>query len=302
MFAIYGGREDPNETAAVPNENVLESIELEGDPLIALRQVVSSSQAVIRRELDRRVELENANRELTQRNEDIRSRNQYLERLGVELGSNLVLANQTRDILQMERDFARSQAERLRDELEERQRIERAQQETHRDGRGEETGLLDRVRDLERANGRLRADRESATRRADRLQEERDQLDYHREQFEMERDHYQTERDRERDQNQVLQARIHDLTTRPAATQALAPPPTHTAPPGDAHSVAPPPVVPPPVASPQVMAPPAGLVRGSRGRHGRGGAVGPGRRGGRSGTPTREQPERACKVEKNYRK
>lgn len=57
-FAQQGDVEDPNETAAVPSETVMESIELESDPLVALRSMARDNQAVIRRQLNGLVELE----------------------------------------------------------------------------------------------------------------------------------------------------------------------------------------------------------------------------------------------------
>lgn len=57
-FALHGGIEDPNETAAVPSETVMESIEVESNPLVALRNMAMDNQAIIRSELDIRIQLE----------------------------------------------------------------------------------------------------------------------------------------------------------------------------------------------------------------------------------------------------
>lgn len=61
--ALQGDVEDPNETAAVPSETVMESIELESDPLVALRSMARDNQATVRGELAIRVELEDIVRE-----------------------------------------------------------------------------------------------------------------------------------------------------------------------------------------------------------------------------------------------
>ncbi|KAF6220759.1 hypothetical protein HO133_003193 [Letharia lupina] len=213
-YAMNGGWEDPNETAAVPNEQVLESIEADGDPLIALRQTASDSQTVIRRELERRVVLEDENRGLIGRNERVENdneahikRNRYLERSRQDDRNDLALVQQQRDILQRQLNLARSQAERLRmerDEPEEAYRRREAQQQ-------EFEHAIERIRDLEESEVSLRTELDLALTTVDRLRTERNRLENSREQLEMERDHYETERDRERSHNHTLRNQNHDL-------------------------------------------------------------------------------------------
>ncbi|KAL9132637.1 MAG: hypothetical protein Q9175_006188 [Cornicularia normoerica] len=316
--AMSGGREEPNETAAVPNQYVLESIEIEGDPLVALRRTAKDSQDIIKRENDRRIDLEDEIRRLEQRNDIVeddneayRERNGYLERSRQEARDNLTLTEQERDLLRRHRDLARNQAERLRVERDELAEAYSREQQEH------EQAIV-RLRDLQWSEATLRAELEAATTRADQLQTEQDRLEDDREQMEMERDHYWTERDRQRDQNQDLQEQVRRLVTQLRAAQAVAVPPLVIPPPVNAPldvppSVGPPPValppiVPHPVAAPpvvahQVIAHPVGLVGGHGRGHGKVGARGRGGRGGRgAATATRKQPGRSCKVNKDYRK
>lgn len=327
-FALFGGREDPNETAAAPNRDMLESTEVEGDPLIALRRVARDSQAIIRRELDRRINLEDQNRELVRRNdrveddnEALRVRNQHLERTRQYAGDALVLAEQQRDLYRRERDLARNQSERLRlelDEPEEANRLREARQEEH-----EEAAHV--VQDLQRSELSLRAELDSARTRANDLQTERDRLEDDREQLELERNHYETARNLERDQNQILQEQVAYLVTQLRAAQAVAVPPLFDAAPVVAVPVVAAPVIAAPVIAAPIIAAPVdaahsspasndpapvnpgsaappggGSARvGGRGSGGRG-ASGRGGRGRRDrATATRIQPGRACKVEKS---
>ena len=316
-FTMHGGREDPNETAAVPTETVMESIEVEGDQLIAMRQLRDESQRVIRGQQDEIIDLE-------ERNEAIRRRNQYLERSRVEADNNLAAAIR-------ERNQARNQAQRLRGELEAMPPHGPAQQGAHGNGRQEETS---RIEDLERANRRLRDARNMHRDRADQLESDRDQLMIDRNRYYNQRTHleavsdfyltqrnrYRMERDQERNQNQMLQAHFQHLNDRLIAAQNVAhvPPQSPSPPPDCTHPIDPPPAVapppielpvnPPPVAPPtavpQIIAPPAapaGSDTGGRGGRGRGGAVSRRGRGGRREAATREQPKRTCKVVKSYR-
>lgn len=57
-FTLYGGAEDGRETAAVETETVMQSIELESDPLVAVRSTASDSLLITRRENRRGVRLE----------------------------------------------------------------------------------------------------------------------------------------------------------------------------------------------------------------------------------------------------
>ena len=321
-YAMNGGWEDPKETAAVPNEQVLESIEAEGDPLIALRQTASDSQTVIRRELERRVVLEDENRGLIGRNERVENdneahimRNRYLERSRQDARNDLALVQQQRDILQKQLNLARSQAERLRmerDEPEEAYRRRQAQQQ-------EFEHAIERIRDLEESEVSLRTELDLALTTVDRLRTERNRLENSREQLEMERDHYETERDRERSHNHTLRNQNHDLqqqviylVNQLQAAQAVAIPPVVVPRPVNTATVNAPHIVSPAVGLPRihqhpilpspVTAPSAGTLRGGRGR-GRGGVRERGGRRGRVAAATRrKQPERTCKVVKGYRK
>ena len=304
-FTIYGGREDPNETAAVPSADVRESIEAEGDPLVAMRRTVRDSQAVIRSELEQRVGLEDENRELRARNERVEGdnealseRNRFLERSRRDARIEARSLAQERDLVRRERDRATGQAERLRlalDEPEEAYRGAQARQLEFEE-------LVEAVRGLRRAEDALRDELESATRRADGLRRERDRGEDDREQLEMERDHYQTERDRLRDHNLALQEQVQFLVTRLRAAEALAPQPTINAPLAAPAPVAPAPVSPAPVYRAPAAEPGAGRVRRGERVRGRGGARGRGARGRRgAGTATRSQPGRLCKMNKSYK-
>lgn len=323
-YAITGGIDDPNETAAVPNEQVLESIEIEGDPLIALRRAAHDSQ-IIRGELEVRVALEDQNRALRRNNRILEASVGNLTRSEVEARDALSLAEQERDIRQRERDLARRRVEQLRlelDEPEEASLRRQAQREAYAEAMERETSLRDTIRNFELSEAELMAELDSATTRANQLQAELVRSENDVEQFEMERDHYWTERDRERDRNQNLQAQVQDLQDRLRGAQALALPPLVIAPPVNATPVVlaavtqpavsqppvnPPPIIPPPVIPPPVIPPPlaphgAGSVRiGGRGRGTRDAT----RRGGREGrnlaAATRTQPKRNCKVDKSYR-
>ena len=92
VFAIHGGVEDPNETAAVPNDEVLESIEAEGDPLIALRQATRDSQATIRGGLEMRIELEDTNWALRITNRSLENEIRGLEQSEANLRAELYRA------------------------------------------------------------------------------------------------------------------------------------------------------------------------------------------------------------------
>lgn len=315
-FAYYYGMEDPNETAAVPTANVLESIEVEGDPLVALRQANSDSQRAIRREIARGIELEEGNRDLTEHNTD-------LQRSWVAADDSLRFARAERDHFQRELNLARNQAGRLQAELEARPPHRRAQQGAlggERDGGTDLEGILE---DLELANRRLVVERDSAFDRIhqlegeqDRLQRERRRLEDDLEGLEMQRDHYQeardlldnqhvqleaerdhlrNERDREQYQNQILQEQIQELHNRLLAAEAVAHIPSQSPSPSPAstHGVDPHPVVAPQVnpplvvaaqiALPQQIVPPAApaapAAPAGPGRRGRGGREGRGRGG-----------------------
>ena len=141
-----------------------------------------------------------------------------------------------------------------------------------------------------------KAELRAANERRDFLQRELNRVDNDREQYEMERDHYQSERDRHRDQNRDLLVQLQTLRNQLTAAQALATQPVIHQPPITAA-----PIIPPPAVQPPVAAHPVGPIRG--GRRGRaGGARGRTARHGR-GNPmaVREQPKRACKVEKSYK-
>lgn len=97
--ALQGDVEDPNETAAVPSETVMESIELESDPLVALRSMARDNQATVRGELAIRVELEDIVREQVMTIRRLRRERRELRA--------------DRDVLRQERDAAMTREDAL---------------------------------------------------------------------------------------------------------------------------------------------------------------------------------------------
>ncbi|KAL9077250.1 MAG: hypothetical protein Q9161_000516 [Pseudevernia consocians] len=301
-YARYGGIEDPNETSAVPTEGILESIEVEGDPLVALRRTVRDSQATIRREIDRVIALESENQNLVRRNNVVEDDNETLRARNRHLEQSRQIARNARD--SAEEDLARIEERQLRLDLDEEYlaRIEERQLRLDLDGLVEEERRNQAqqeafeqanrtARSLQQSEARLTLELDSALSRADQLFTERNRLVNTRQQLEMERDHFEAERDRERDRNRDLQAQNQLLANQLVAARALATPP-HV----------PPPVTNAPInTQPLAAAPATGIMRG----RGRGVARGRAGRRGR-GAPTaiterRKQPARHCKVEKNYR-
>ncbi len=299
-FAIYGGVEDPNETAAVAHENVVESVESESDPLVALRQLARDSQRTIRSGLERQIDLEDENQRLTRRIERLVDHNVALERSQQQSADALVAAERERDRFRRERDLARTQVERLRLQIiepEEEMLQRQAQYEAYEEVLQREAGLREDIKDIQQSEATLLAELQSEIARADQLQVERDQLDYQREGYQMERDHYRDGRNLERERNGHIQEQIQDLAGQLAAARTLLVQPPVNQPLIDAATN-----VPPPVLQPPVNAHPAGPARLGRGGRNRGGARGrAGRGGGGAATGTRKQPSRSCRVEKNYR-
>ena len=150
------------------------------------------------------------------------------------------------------------------------------------------SSLRDSLRDT-------RDELQAANERRDSLQTELDRVNYQREQFELERNHFESERNRQWTQNRDLLAHQQSLRAQLTAAQALAAQPiVHQPPP-----INPAPIIPPPAIQPRVAAHPIGPVRG--GRRGRARGARAARRGRGNATVVREQPRRACKVEKGYR-
>ena len=153
-----------------------------------------------------------------------------------------------------------------------------------------------KISSLENSLRDTRAELQAANERCDFLQWELHRVDYDREQYQLERDHYQSERDRHRDQNRHLLVQLQTLRNQLTAAQALAAQPVIHQPPINAA-----PIIPPPAFQPPVAAHPVGPIRGSR-RGRAGGARDRAARQGRgNSTAVREQPKRACKVERSYR-
>lgn len=298
--ARYGTVEDPNETAAVPGENMMESIEVESDPLVALRQTIDTSQTIIRRELDRCIALEDDNRALISRVDMLENdiyiyseTNHRIERERQQARDDLALAEEERDLALRQREVASSQAQRLRLQLDEPEEVDdrrHAQQQEYEQA-------IERLNHLEESEASLRGDLDRETSRIHRLELERDQME--------------TERDQALDQNRTLQDQVTFLITQAHARQALAvlsaaDGPSTAPDTGSPPHITPPNISPPPVQlsppeealAPAPRSPVGPVARGGRG-HGRGGAKGRGARGAAS--TTRKQPGRHCKVEKNYR-
>ncbi len=223
-FAIYGGVEDPNETAAVANEDMVESVESESDPLVALRQLARDSQRTIRSGLERQIDLEDENDRLTRRIERLVDHNMALERSRQQSADTLVAGERERDRFRRERDLARTQVERLRLQIiepEEEMLQRQAQYEAYEQGLQREAGLREYIQDIQQSEATLLAELQSEIARADQLQVERDPLDYQREGYQMQRDHYRDRRDLEREWNGHLQEQIQNLAGQLAAAQTL---------------------------------------------------------------------------------
>lgn len=252
--AMHGTMEDPNETAALPNESVLESIEVEGDPLIALRYAINNSQAIIRRQLDNEIVLQDDNRALIGRNsvleENVRvysERTRHLERTRQHARDDLTLTEEERDLARRERDLARSQVYRLRlerDEPEEAYNRRQAQQEEYEQA-------IESVQGYEQSEATLRADLERVTARIDILQREYDRSEHGRLQLEM-------ERERERDHNQNLQEQVLFLVNTLRAAE-----PVNASPPTSGSSSVPNPIDPPRITQPTISSPPIAELPGS---------------------------------------
>ena len=259
----------------------MESLELEGDPLIALRRAANDYQDTIRRELDRRIYLEDhfaiverGYQEMLrhqqaryQQLEDQYTaledqftasnvRNNHLTRTRQQAYDDLGLALTATNLLERQRDLARRQRDTLRagqDATQEENYPMQPQQDDDDDAMFEQERLQDRIHELEDAEARLRAELDMARRHADRLQTSQEELEAQLEGLEMQRDHYQTSRAQERQHNQELQEQIRTLTAQNAAVRALllqSPliPPAVTPP--RQGSVSPLPALPPPVIQP----------------------------------------------------
>ena len=299
-FALCGGVEDFNETAAFANEDVLESVELESDPLVALRQLAKDSQRTIRSGLERQIDLEDRNERLATRGQRLLDYTVALKRSQQQSVDALVAAAREQDRYRRERDLARAQVERLRlqiNEPEEELRQRQAQYEAYEEGLHREAGLREDLYHLRQSEASLLAELQSEIARADQLQVERDQLDYQREGYQMQRDHYRDRRDLEREWNGQLQEQIQDLAGQLAAAQALLVQPPVNQPLVNAAANVPPPAVQHPVNAHPTRS--ARLGRGGRNREGARGRAGRGGRGAATGT--RKQPRRSCRVEKSYR-
>lgn len=300
-YAIYGGRDIPNETAAMANDKVMQSIEPESDPLVALRRLAHDSQAVIRRELDSRISLEDSYRELSSRLLAAQRANINLLWSQQEAAATLASVQRERDQLRRERDLAQHQVAQVRPHLnnpEPEQRRGLDQHSVYEEALERERDLLDRNQMLRQGETGLRGQLQDAVERETQLRTQLNRVDYQREQFEMERNHYWTERDREQELNRGLQAQIHNLSAQLTATQALAngqPPANQPSVAAAANTVA-------PVIEPPVAVSPAGSVhRGRSGRSGGGARSRAGRGRRRSAAVTRKQPGRVCKGQKSYK-
>ena len=267
-----------------PARNILKTTEAEGDPVAALDRANSESQRIINREMDARIALEGEVEKLTRRNAlleilygTFRAADGRIQQQRDDAVHNHHLAEKR--VNKLKGDLAKSQRERL-----------------HPDGNA-----------LQQSAG------------FEHLQDERDGL-------ELERDHYMDLAHERLTENQSLQDQIAELNIQLQATRAQAVPrsvdpspvasPTVATPSFSPLSAVSPPIKsaptsshrsPPPTAQRHTStdnhaAPPTDAVRGSRGGRGMGAARGRVGRGGRgSGTATREQRARACKVKKNYK-
>ena len=180
QFRIFGGREDPNETAAVANDQVMQSIEPESDPLVALRQANENSQRTIREGLEDRVDLEDIIRGLRDSNRDLRTRFDTVQRANDNLVRSqrraqidLASAQSERDQFRRERDLIQNQEAQLRRQLNEPE-AERghrlAQQTALTEALQRERDLSDRNRALEQSESNLEASLDAMTERGTHLQ------------------------------------------------------------------------------------------------------------------------------------
>ena len=264
---------DPNATAAVAHPPaVLPSIMAEGDPLAAMRSIIDSSQATIRRDLDTIVDYEDA---LRDQESELETQDATIERQDAEIVRLLDRVDHLqrsrerirteRDLFQTERELERAANHNLRTQLE---NIPDGNQVEEESGR-----LLQALRTARAARDQLGRDNEQLQGQVNGLQVERDQL-------QGQRDRYRLERDQGRAEVASLRARLQ------AAVNALPAGPVVAAP------VVPAPVVPAPVGPPQ-RAP--GRAQGRERGNGRG-------RGNANAAATRRsQPKRACKVVKSYK-
>ena len=285
-FGVFGSAEAPDETAAVPNDEVMASVEPEHDPLVAARRARDENQAITRRELDRRVELEDSNRELERRLETLERDYSALEGTQDRTVNTL---NQT----ERERDRAQDQIQQLRFEMdmpEEALRESQVRQDRYEQTRLREVGFAEQVGILRRSEAVLTNELQARTAGADRLEERLEAAEYERDGFGDERNHWERVAAQVRAENRNLQGQIQAFGTQLAAAQGAAnDPPIVIQPVGNVAVDIAPLVVQAPVA-----ARPGGTVRGgARGRAGRG------REG--AATVVREQPGRSCKVRKNYK-
>lgn len=281
-FAMEGGVEDPTETAAVPNEFVMESIELEGDPLPLLREWRDRDQKVVRGQLDLDVD-----------RDDGIAGDEGLSRR--ELSDRLEVAGRRAERLTRELEFATARettGRARRQDLEYEREGLQMERNHYRAKRNEQRALNGQLRaQMQGVNGQLAA----ATGRNDDLQAQIRDLN----------DQLAAASGR----NDDLQLQMQRLNGRLTAAQALAARNILAPPAANGSPVATPPAAPSPAATPSlaatpsVAAPSASPPRASRAGRGRGSARGRAGRAGRFiGTPTRRQPKRTCKVEKIYRK
>lgn len=290
-FANYGYREAPNETAAVPNDDVMQSIEPEGDPLVALRQARDQNLTTNRRDLERRIELEDRNAELEGRVETLE--HDYTTLRGTHDSTVNTLAE-----IRSERNRAQREIRRLRLDLnmpEEAHRQRQAQQDQYEDTRLREVALARQVRTLQRSEADLKNRLQAETTTATGLREKLEDVEYHSQGFREAQVHWETATNRERARNQNLQGQVQALTNQLAAAQAALanpPPVVQPLPVNVAPNVA------PLAAQPPAAAHPVGPVRG-RGRERARGRAGRGRGG--AAPVVRDQPGRSCKVRKNYK-
>ena len=297
-YTKYGGRDSPNETAAVANEQVLQSIELESDPLVALRQSARDSQAVIRPELAGRIRLEDRNRELEGMIEEFRTNEDAFERSQRSLLERLEFAETEREQFRTERDTAVRQNEHLllqfRGPEGERGRRE-AQRRAYTEALRREARLVERVQTLEQSETTLRHQLYSSS---ESRQEQQEQVDPQSDMQEWEWNQFEEHFEQQRNLNHDLQAQVDTLTAQLVATQALQVQDPFNQLPVDTTPNNPPPVLQPPVT--EAAARSAGSGGNRRARGGRGSRAGRGGRG--ATTEVRRQPKRSCKVEKSYRK
>ena len=300
-YTRYGGWDAPNETAAVANEQVAQSIEIESDPLVALRQSAHDSQVVIRRELDRQIQLEDRNRDLERMVDELRNNEEAFGRAQRDLLERLEMAETDREQFRMDRDVGQRQNKRLRlqvNEPETESRRRDAQDRAYVEARQREIGLWERVQALEESERVLNHQLQSGAQINNRLADERGQLAHNHYPVAQHLHDTAEECERQRDLNRGLQAQVHTLNAQLVASQALNIQIPVGQPPDDAAHSSPPPAVQSPV-----TAATAGSASGEGSRPTRGGRRGRGSRGGKGATTAvRRQPGRSCKVEKSYRK